>query len=437
MYFSVNYCIREQFPHTKIRHQVRHSSFNGRKIFNDPVYGFITVGNPLLFDLIEHPWFQRLRRIRQLGMTDMVYPGALHTRFHHSIGAMHLMNQAIHALRIKGVEIDKQEALDVAVAILLHDIGHGPFSHALEHSIVENIDHEMISRFYMDKLNEVFEGQLNGAISIFQNTCDRKFLHQMVSSQLDMDRLDYLKRDSFYTGVSEGVVNVERIIKMLFVVDDKLVVEEKGIYSIEKFIIARRLMYWQVYLHKTVLASENMLIKILRRARELSMRGETLFATPVLNFFLKTPIGKNELLHDPSVIEQFSELDDFDIYATIKTWVASEDPVLSRLCNMLVNRELFSTDMQVEAFDEDRVERIKHEIIKKYGISEEEAEYFIISDTTENHAYHPQSDKINIHFKSGEVIDIAGASDQLNIMVLHKTVTRHFLCYPKEFRDCL
>ena len=416
---------------------MRHSSFNGRKIFNDPVYGFITIGDPLLFDLIEHPWFQRLRRIRQLGMTDMVYPGALHTRFQHSIGTMHLMNQAIHALQIKGVDISEQESLDAAVAILLHDIGHGPFSHALENSIIGNIDHEMISGLYMDKLNEIFEGELSGAISIFQNTYKRKFLHQMVSSQLDMDRLDYLKRDSFYTGVSEGVVNVERIIKMLFVAEDKLVVEEKGIYSIEKFIIARRLMYWQVYLHKTVLAAENMMMMILKRAGEMSRNGETLFATPVLSFFLKSRLGRNELLHDPAVIGQFSLLDDYDIYAAIKVWALVDDPVLSRLCNMLVNRQLFNTDLQAEPFAEGRLERLKAEIAKKYSITPEEAAYFIISNSTENHAYHPKSDKINIYYKSGEVMDIANASDQLNITVLHKTVTKYFMCFPKEFRDCL
>ncbi len=416
---------------------MRHSSFKGRKIFNDPVYGFITVDNELIFDLIEHPWFQRLRRIRQLGLTDMVYPGALHTRFHHSIGAYHLMTQAIYALRIKGVEISDQEELDASVAILLHDIGHGPFSHALEHSIVENIDHEMISRLYMDKLNEEFNGQLSGAIKVFQNTGDREFLHQMVSSQLDMDRLDYLKRDSFFTGVSEGIVSVERIIKMLYVVNDLLVVEEKGIYSIEKFIIARRLMYWQVYLHKTVLAAENMLIKILRRAKELSMAGEDIHSSPVLSYFLNAQIGKNELLHDPAVINHFSDLDDYDIYASIKVWAQSEDPILSRLCNMLINRQLFSTDLQSEAFSAEKVAKLKQEIAKRYGITEAEADYFLITGTSENHAYHPKSDKINIHFRSGEVVDIAGASDQLNISVLHKTVIKHFLCYPKEFRDCL
>jgi len=416
---------------------VRHSSFNGRKIFNDPVYGFITVEHPLVFDLLEHPWFQRLRRIRQLGLTDMVYPGALHTRFHHSMGAFYLMNQALHALRIKGVLISDDEATDALVAILLHDIGHGPFSHALEHSIIKNIHHEQISRFYMEKLNEEFDGMLSGAIKVFQNTCDRAFLHQMVSSQLDMDRLDYLKRDSFYTGVSEGIVSVERIIKMLFVIDDQLVVEEKGIYSIEKFIIARRLMYWQVYLHKTVLAAENMLILILRRARELSAAGQNLHASPVLEYFLRRQIGKNELLHDPEVIRNFSELDDYDIFASLKVWMRSEDPILSRLCRMLLNRELFSTDLQSEAFEEDRVIRLRGEIMKRYGLTEAESEYFLITGTTENHAYHPRSDQINIHFRSGEVKDIASASDQLNISVLHRIVVKHFLCYPKEFRECL
>ena len=416
---------------------MRHSSFNGRKIFNDPVYGFIPIGNPLLFDLIEHPWFQRLRRIKQLGMTDMVYPGALHTRFHHSIGAMHLMNHAIHALRLKEVEISDQEELNAAVAILLHDIGHGPFSHALENSIIENIDHEIISRLYMDKLNDAFGGQMQGAISIFDNSCDRKFLHQLVSSQLDMDRLDYLKRDSFYTGVSEGVVNAERIIKMLYVEDDKIVVEEKGIYSIEKFIVARRLMYWQVYLHKTVLAAETMLMNILRRARELSLAGESLFATPVLEYFLKNRIGKNELLHDPRVLELFSRLDDFDIYTAIKVWAEAADPVLSGLSKMLINRELFSCELENEVFPEDKVLKIRNEIAKKYNLSDDEAGYFLIADSTENRAYHPKSDKINILYKSGELIDIANASDQFNITVLHKTVTKYFLCYPKEFRGCL
>ncbi len=415
---------------------MRHSSFSGRKIFNDPVYGFITVGDPLLFDLIEHPWFQRLRRIRQLGMTDLVYPGALHTRFHHSIGAMHLMNQAIHALRLRGVDISAAEGLNAAVAILLHDIGHGPFSHALENSII-GIDHELISRYYMDKLNEAFEGQLEGAIRIFGNSCERKFLHQLVSSQLDMDRLDYLKRDSFYTGVSEGVVNAERIIKMLNVVDDRLVVEEKGIYSIEKFIIARRLMYWQVYLHKTVLAAENMLLSILRRARELSRNGTTLFASPVLSYFLNEDIGSRELMDDPKVIARFSMLDDHDISSAIKVWADADDPVLSRLCSMLMNRVLFSVDLQKEPVGEEQAARLRKEVGKRYGLDNEEAGYFVISDSTANRAYHTGSDKIFVHRKSGEVLDIAEASDQLDISVLHKTVTRYFLCYPKEFRPCL
>lgn len=416
---------------------MQHSSFNDRKIFNDPVYGFIPVGDPLLFDLIEHPWFQRLRRIKQLGLTDMVYPGALHTRFHHSIGAMHLMNHAINALRLKKVEISDDERRDAAIAILLHDIGHGPFSHALENSIISGIDHEVISRLYMDRLNEVFEGRLSGAINIFENSCERKFLHQLVSSQLDMDRLDYLKRDSFYTGVSEGVINAERIIKMLSVADDKVVVEEKGIYSIEKFIIARRLMYWQVYLHKTVLSAEKMLMNILRRARELSLAGEKLFATPVLEYFLQNTVGRDEILHDDQLLKLFSQLDDYDVYTAIKVWVDVKDPVLSKLCSMLLNRQLFGCELESEVYSEDKVESIRTAIAKKYHLSHDEASYFLISDSTENHAYHPKSDKINILYKSGEIMDIAHASDQLNITVLHKTVIKFFLCYPKEFRDCL
>ena len=431
-----NYCTGVKISFHKINTSLRHSSFKGRKIFNDPVYGFITVGHPLLFDLIEHACFQRLRRIRQLGMTDMVYPGALHTRFHHSMGAMFLMNHAIQSLRLKGVDISEQEALDAATAILLHDIGHGPFSHALENSIIESIDHEVISRLYMDKLNTLFGGALEGAISIFSNTCHKKFLHQLVSSQLDMDRLDYLKRDSFYTGVSEGVVNAERIIKMLYVHDDKIVVEEKGIYSIEKFIIARRLMYWQVYLHKTVLSAENMLINILRRARELSLAGRKLFATPELAFFLENRIRKQEIIHDGSMLERFSRLDDFDIYAAIKIWVNDDDPVLSRLCRNLLNRELFACELENEPFREEKLDCIARAISERYGLKEHEASYFMVSDSTENYAYHPQSDKINILYKSGEVVDIANASDQLNITVLYKTVTKYFLCYPKEFRDC-
>jgi HD superfamily phosphohydrolase len=428
---------RELISPYKNNTSLRHSSFNGRKIFNDPVYGFISVDDPLIFDLIEDPWFQRLRRIRQLGMTDMVYPGALHTRFHHSMGAMHLMTQAINTLRNKGVKISKQEALDASIAILLHDIGHGPYSHALEHSIIDGINHEMISRLYMDKLNEKFKGKLSGAQKVFRNSCERAFFHQLVASQLDMDRLDYLKRDSFYTGVYEGIVSVERIIKMLFVVDDTLVVEEKGIYSIEKFIISRRLMYWQVYLHKAVLAAENMLTKILSRARELCLQGKDLYASPTLAYFLRNRTGKNELLQDPAVLDHFSRLDDYDIFAAIKVWAAADDPVLSRLCTMLINRELFGTEMQPGPFDEQKIARLRDSIAREYGISREEAGYFIVSQTTENHAYHPKSDKINIQYRSGEVLDIASASDQLNIAVMHKTVVKHFLCYPKMFRDCL
>jgi hypothetical protein len=287
----------------------------------------------------------------------------------------------------------------------------------------------------MDRLNEAFDGALEGAIRIFQDSCDRKFLHQLVSSQLDMDRLDYLKRDSFYTGVSEGVVNAERIIKMLNVAGDRLVVEEKGIYSIEKFIIARRLMYWQVYLHKTVIAAESMLISILRRAREISLGGEKLFATPALGYFLQNKVSRDELLNDPSCLEMFSLLDDFDIFAAIKAWAASPDPVLGRLCRMLVNRQLFATEMQDETIDEERISDIAGKIAEEYGLERDEAAFFIVADTSENRAYHPQSDKINIQYKNGEIADIAHATQQLNISVLYRSVTKNFICYPKEFRD--
>ena len=410
---------------------------NKRKIINDPIYGFIPISNEIIFDIIEHPYFQRLRRIKQLGLTHLVYPGALHTRFHHSLGATFLMGKAIAELRTKGHHIDHEEELGVLSAILLHDIGHGPFSHALEYSIGEGIHHEEISKLFLSYFNQFHDNKLQTGINIFNDQHKKKFLHKLVSSQLDMDRIDYLKRDSFYTGVSEGVVNAERIIKMLFVDKDRIVVEEKGIYSIEKFIIARRLMYWQVYLHKTVLAAENMLIKILRRARELSMQGKKLFATRELTFFLEQQPGRHELLNDEEVIKHFSGLDDFDIYAALKAWQHDDDPVLSKLCSMILGRQLFGTELENEAFPEEKISMIREAISKEYKLTEELAEYFIISDSTENHAYHPKSDKINILYKSGKVMDIAHASDQLNITVLHKTVTKYFLCYPKEIRDCL
>ncbi|MCD4746738.1 MAG: HD domain-containing protein [Bacteroidales bacterium] len=405
---------------------------NKRKIFNDPVYGFITIPDDLIFDIIEHPYFQRLRRIKQLGLTHLVYPGALHTRFHHAIGAMHLMNQAVSLLRSKGHIITKAEEQGVLIAILLHDIGHGPYSHALENSLVLDMNHEDISEIFMDKLNVIFDGKLSLAIEIFKNIYPKKFLHQLVSSQLDMDRLDYLKRDSFFTGVSEGVTSTERIIKIFDIVNDNLVAEAKGIYSIEKFIIARRLMYWQVYLHKTVLSAEYMLMKILKRAKYLVEKGEELFSTPAFRLFLENNFNKEDFLNKPFVINNFSELDDFDIFTSIKVWTKHHDKILSLLSKNLVNRHLFRIELQNKAFDFAYIKKIKDKTIKFYNLKEDEAEYFVYSDITSNYAYNLKSDKINILYKNGEVVDIAKASDQLNISVLAKAVTKHFLCYSKE-----
>jgi uncharacterized protein len=405
---------------------------NKRKILNDPVYGFISIPDELIFDIIEHPFFQRLRRIKQLGLTHMVYPGALHTRFHHAIGTMYLMNEAIEVLRSKGQDISDTEAQAVIVAILLHDIGHGPFSHALENSIVYGLKHEDISNLFMKRLNDEFDGKLSLAIEIFQNRYHKKFLHQLVSGQLDVDRLDYLKRDSFFTGVSEGVISAERIIKMLNIVDDNLVIEAKGIYSIEKFLIARRLMYWQVYLHKTVLSAENLLIKILKRAKFLCDKGTDLFATPAFKEFLYHRYSAESFAEKPELLDTFALLDDFDIYTSIKVWCNSTDPILSLLCTKLVNRNLFHISVQNKPFDEDFVEEIRNRVQLMYGISHDETSYFVISEQVQNNAYSIQHDNINILYKNGSILDIAEASDLLNIQVLSKSVTKYFLCYPKE-----
>jgi HD superfamily phosphohydrolase len=401
---------------------------NKRKIFNDPIYGFISLPYEIIFDLIEHPYFQRLRRIKQLGLTNLVYPGALHTRFHHAMGAMHLMELAIEEIRSKGHEITDEEAKAVTIAILLHDIGHGPFSHALEHSIVNNISHEYISQLFMSRLNTEFEGELTLAIKIFQNKYHKKFLHQLVSSQLDMDRLDYLKRDSFFTGVSEGVISSDRIIKMLNVANDQLAVEAKGIYSIEKFIIARRLMYWQVYLHKTVLSAENLLVHILKRAKELAQKKVDLFCTPALKTFLYKQYSKNDFKNNPELLDMFASLDDNDIMASIKVWTSHKDKVLSMLCKQLINRRLFKVEMQSEDFKKATINEIKKRIQKQYQLNDTEINYFVFSGNVTNDAYRGG---INILFKDGTVDDIAKASDQLNIDVLTKTVKKYYLCYPK------
>ena len=404
---------------------------NKLKIFNDPVYGFINIPDELIFDIIEHPYFQRLRRIKQLGLTHLVYPGALHTRFHHALGSMHLMNQAIDTLRNKDIEIDDKDKQGALIAILLHDIGHGPYSHGLEDSIVFGMKHEELSSLYFERLNEIFNGALSTAIWIFSDSCQKKFLHQLVSSQLDMDRLDYLKRDSFYTGVSEGVINSDRIITMLNIYNDELVVESKGIYSIEKFIVARRLMYWQVYFHKTVLSAECLLVKILDRARYLFENGEKIFTTPSFKMFLEKRYTRKDFVENKELLEHYSNIDDFDVFTCIKVWVHDKDRLLSMLSYNLVNRKLFKIELQNHPFDEEYIQNIKDKIQEQLNLSKDEINYFVFSDTIKNNPYTPHIDKINIMYKDRSIVDITEASDQLNVEVLSKTVTKHFLCYPK------
>ena len=369
---------------------------NKKKIINDPIYGFISIPDEFIFDLIEHPFFQRLRRIAQLGTTSLVYPGALHTRFHHVIGAMHLMTNAITTIRRKGHEITADEERAVLIAILLHDIGHGPFSHALEYDIVNGVSHEDISSFFIARISEEFDGKLDLALKIFQNVYKKPFLHQLVSSQLDMDRLDYLNRDSFYTGVSEGIIGSERIIEMLNVHEGNLVLEEKGIYSIEKFIVARRLMYWQVYLHKTVVAGEFMLIHILRRAKHLAQRGENLFASPALSFFLTSDIQLDDFKKNPAVLNTFAQLDDYDILGAIKVWQTSSDKVLSLLATRLVNRKLFKIEIGKEPFSNDRIQSEKELAMERFGLTEEESVYFVYSEVLTNNAYNQTKENINL-----------------------------------------
>jgi uncharacterized protein len=365
-------------------------------------------------------------------LTYLVYTGAMHTRFQHAMGALHLMMMAVETLKSKGNDISFEEENALYAAILLHDIGHGPFSHALENSIVHDITHEDLSEIFMNKLNTDFQNRLTLAIQIFKNNYDKEFLHQLVSSQLDMDRLDYLMRDSYYTGVSEGVIGYDRIIKMLSVVNDQLVIEAKGIYSIEKFIISRRLMYWQVYFHKTVIAAETLLVKILKRAKELAQKGKQLFATPALLIFLYNNFSKKEFLSDDNVLKAFAELDDYDIFASIKAWVNNEDYILSNLCKNMTERNLFRIELQNKPFQEEYISNIKKSILKIHPVSEHNIDYFFFEGETTNSAYDFRKDHINILYNDGQLVDISEASDQLNNDVLSKSVTKHFICYPKN-----
>lgn len=405
---------------------------NKKKIINDPVYGFVTIPSGFIYDLIQHPFLQRLRYIKQVSMTHLVYPGALHTRFQHVVGAMHLMSLAIETLRGKDVPISEVEEEAALAAILLHDVGHGPFSHSLEHTLVEGVSHELISELLMDKLNEEFAGKLNLAITIFNDQYPRKFLHQLVSSQLDTDRMDYLNRDSFFTGVSEGVISFDRIIKMLNVKDDELVVEAKGMYSVEKFLIARRLMYWQVYLHKTVITAEQMLIKALARAKELSNRGVKLFATPALDHFLNNKIDKQTFLLDESHLEWFTRLDDTDILSAIKIWANHDDQILSMLCSKLVRRELFRTELSNTPFSEEYVSDLKAKVKLRFNLSENELDYLFYQQVIGNNAYDSSVSKICVLMKDGQLLDIAEASDLSNIESLSRRVEKYAITYPKE-----
>ncbi len=399
------------------------------EIFNDPIYGFINIPNSLIFGLIAEPSFQRLRRISQMGLSYLVYPGAHHTRFHHAIGCMHLMQQAVQVLRLKEVAITKDEEEGLYCAILLHDIGHGPFSHAMEHSIVEGINHEQISLLYMEMLNKKFNENLTTAIAIFKGLYPKKFLNQLVSSQLDIDRLDYLKRDSFYTGVAEGNINSERLLSMLNVVMDELVIEKKGIYSVEKFLMARRFMYWQVYLHKTGLVAEQLLIHILKRAKELVSNGEELQCSTALLFFIKNRIRIENFTED--ALLRFAQLDDVDILSAIKHWQNNPDLVLSKLCKMIINRDLLQIKIKNNPIDDEKINKHRKFFMKEFNLNASEVGYFVFAGTIQNQAYNQDDQNINILRDNGKITDVVQASDQLNLKTLSRKVTKYYMCYPK------
>ena len=409
------------------------SQTNKLKIFNDPIYGFITIPNSLVYDLIQHPYFQRLRRISQMGLSYLVYPGAHHTRFHHALGAMHMMQQAVEVLRFKSVSISKEEENALYVAILLHDIGHGPFSHAMEHSIVEEVNHEAISLLFMDKLNVEFDGQLSLAIQVFKGEYQRKFMLQLISSQLDMDRMDYLKRDSFYSGVAEGNINSDRLIQMMNVENDVLVMEEKAIYSIEKFLMARRLMYWQAYLHKTSLVAELTLTKTLQRAKELLQKGISVECSRPLKYFMEHKVTLESFTNDD--LDTFAQLDDFDIISALKEWQFHDDFILSSLSKMIINRDLSKIKLNSEKFPVEVLQEMSTRFAKEHNISLQEAKYFIFKGKIKNQAYSIESEPIRIFKKDRTIEDVVEASDQLNLKALSKPVTKYFICFPKVLSE--
>ncbi|MBQ0016804.1 MAG: HD domain-containing protein [Bacteroidales bacterium] len=415
---------------------------NKRKIVNDPVYGFLTIEDDVVFDVISHPAFQRQRRIKQLGFTYLVYPGATHTRFGHMLGALNLMRRALEVLRVKGVGITDTEMVAAQLAILLHDVGHGPFSHTSEFVIAE-VHHEELTQLYMQRiksdLHRVFWGRydevMDMAIQIFDDSYPKRFLHQLVSSQLDMDRLDYLSRDSFFTGVSEGVVGTERIINMLNVYDDELVIDEKGIYSVEKFIISRRLMYWQVYLHKTVVAADALLLNILRRARYLLSRGEELRGSVYLIDFLSHHYTRQSFDDRPELLDQFMMIDDSDIIATIKGWMLHQDRILSILADQLINRHLYAMRVSDTPFAIDTIDDYRQCVQERYGITPQDSEYFVGTGILRNHAYDFNDPEIKVLFKNGSCSDISEASDQLDRHFLEKQVTKYYIYFPKFCKE--
>jgi len=402
---------------------------NKLKIFNDPIYGFINIPSELIYDLIQHKYFQRLRRISQMGLSYLVYPGVHHTRFHHALGCMYLMQKAVATLQEKSVKISEEEEQALYIAILLHDIGHGPFSHAMEYSIV-NCPHEDISLLFMDKLNQEFDGKLTLAIEIFKGNYQRKFLHQLISGQLDMDRMDYLKRDSFYSGVAEGNINSERLIQKLNVIDDNLVIEEKGIYSVEKFLVARRLMYWQAYLHKTSIVAEAMLTKTLQRAKKLTKEGKKLTCNSTLSFFLENET--NSSYFDP-VLEKFSQLDDYDVISALKEWQCSDDYVLSRLSQMIIGRNLLKIEISNENIENQKIKNYQTIFSERENITLREAKYFVFEGKMSNKAYDKTSEPILILHKNGKIEDLITASDKSYLKSLTQKVSKHYFCYPKTF----